>query len=141
MTNKSYPNKSITKFGYILKRIAEYQGGGIKINDNETSVEHILPKSKEHHTKNSYWDLNFTVEELDRFPHRLGNLTLLSRRDNKPSANFNESFSEKKTIYIKSSYEITKDICASKKWTPREIEKRQKEIAQIAVQKIWNFAL
>ena len=139
MSTKSYPYKSVTKFGYILKRVVEYQESGVKIDDKQVSIEHILPKSKVHHSKNSCWVSEFDENALAIFPHWLGNLTLLSKKDNSSKSSYNESFSAKKAIYKNSSYKLTKDICASKKWTPQEIKNRQYQIVKLVAKQIWNF--
>ena len=141
MKTKSFPNKSITKFGYILKKIVEHQESGVRIDDNQINIEHILPRSKSHHSENSCWAKEFSAHDLDRFPHWLGNLTLLSKKDNSSKPDYNQSFSAKKEVYAKSSYALTRDICVAKKWTPKEVENRQRKLVKIAAKQIWDFGL
>lgn len=135
-----YSHKSITKSGYILRKIVEHQEKGVRIDGDQVSVEHILPRSNEHNSKSS-WTSTFDQNDRDRFVHCLGNLTLLSRKDNSPKAGDNESFSVKKKIYATSSYQVTRDICQYTEWTPKAIKRRQSELAKIAAKQIWNFRL
>ncbi|WP_423910864.1 HNH endonuclease family protein [Candidatus Spongiihabitans sp.] len=140
MGTRFYSQKSITKSGYILRKIVEYQEKGVRIDNDQVSVEHILPRSNEHNSKNS-WASKFDQNDRDRFVHCLGNLTLISKKDNSPKAKDNESFSAKKKIYAMSSYQLTKDICQHTEWTPKAVKHRQSKIAKIAAKQIWHFRL
>ena len=140
MKTRFYSQSSIKKSSYILKKIIEHEAQGTIINDDQVSVEHILPKSDEHNFKPA-WAQKFNQDERDRFTHCLGNLTLLSKNDNSPKASDNESFVAKKKIYAKSSYQLTKDICVHAEWTPRIVQNRQAKLAKIAAKQIWDFRL
>ena len=104
------------------------------INERDCTVEHVLPQS-EHH-----WDgwYGFGDENKDDWIHRIGNLTLLGRRDNKSGDAGNRYFLAKKDIYSKSAIKITREIANYGNWSPREIEKRQRQLADRAVQ-VWSF--
>ena len=65
------------------------------ISENKYTVEHILPTSPEHLKGWAHFELK---EHKDNI-HLLGNLTLLSDRDNKPGAAYNRNFEKKKTIF------------------------------------------
>ena len=68
----------------------------------------------------------------------MGNLTLLDKRMN--SEQGNGKFDVKKGIYRDSEINITKSLCKYKKWSPKSIEKRQKEFANKAI-KIWSLRI
>ena len=138
MKTQIYLKKSISKSGYILKRIVEYQENGVKIIDNQVSVEHILPKSAVHNSKTA-WASKFDELNRDRLVHCPGNLTLLSKNENSPKSNDNESFSVKKKIYKKSSYKMTRELCVNRQWTPDSVRKRHRQLVKIAAKSIWNF--
>ena len=130
---------STKKARYILGRIVEHTQKDIDINDAQTSVEHILPKG-ENHYKDGKWPKDFNDDQRIKYTHRLGNLTLLHPRDNKPEDHNNQSFRAKKRIFKNCSYDITNKLCKLDEWTPDEVEKRQTQLARFAA-KIWNFRL
>lgn len=105
------------------------------LNDLNCSVEHVLPKGGEH------WPgwTNFDKVDPTDWVHRVGNLTLLGKGDNRPGGRFNGSFDEKRDIFAESSVAITRKIAEGMSWSPGEIEKRQRQIAKLAT-KVWSFA-
>jgi len=62
---------------------------------DEISVEHILPQNPD---KASQWVQDFTDEQRELWLHRLGNLTLLSRRKNASLGNLD--FTDKRVRYF-----------------------------------------
>ncbi len=138
METKFYPGNSVTKSGYILRRIVEYQETGRKLNDNQISIEHILPKSKIHSSKIG-WTTEFDSADHDRLRHCLGNLTVLSKSENSPKESDNESFAAKKKIFATSLYKMTKELSGYPTWTSKIVRDRQRKLAKIAAKNIWNF--
>ena len=138
MKTQIYLKSSISKSGYIIKRIVEYQEDGVKIMDNQASIEHVLPKSVVHNSKVA-WTSEFDTHNRERLLHCPGNLTLLSKNENSPKPDDNESFSAKKKIYKDSSYKMTRDLCANRQWTPDLVKKRQHQLVKAAAKNIWNF--
>ena len=104
------------------------------INENHCSVEHILPKSEKHWPG---WK-NFAGQKPETWIHRIGNLTLLGREDNKPGKANNASFSRKKEIFERSAIKLTREF-AHKDWSPDAIATRQEELARIAAKEVWSF--
>lgn len=140
VATRFYSKKSLKKTGHILRKIVEYQEKGIRIDVDQVSIEHVLPNSNQHYLEGD-WATGFGQKDRDRLVHSLGNLTLLSKKENSPKAEDNESFSAKKKIYEKSSYGLTRDICNHEEWTPKVVEQRQRELAKIAAKQIWNFSI
>ena len=134
MASIAFPSK-IQDAKYILAKINEIDQKELVVRFDNTTTEHILPKGKIHIKK---WE--FADDEHALYVNRLGNLTLLSLTDNKPQAEHNDSFSNKKRIYAKSDYEITKALCDYPKWNKESIEERQAELAKLAAL-IWNFKI
>lgn len=104
------------------------------ISENKYTVEHILPTSPEHLKGWAHFD---PKEHKDNI-HLLGNLTLLSDRDNKPGAAYNRSFEKKKPIFEASLIEMTKEVSQVSEWSPAEIQNRQLEMARLACD-VWDF--
>ncbi|GHP98581.1 hypothetical protein JP0054_05180 [Helicobacter pylori] len=109
--------------------------------DNDLHVERILPQNPD---PSSQWVKDFSEEERERYTHSLANLTLL--RGKKNTKALNQDFKEKKEIYmgktitldnkktfkVMDCYDITKnDVCRYTEWTPKSLEKREKELIEI----------
>lgn len=102
--------------------------------DREFTVEHILPQSNQHWNS---WKA-FEGHDPRDWINRIGNLTLLTKTDNKPTRNFNRSFEKKKAIFRESSLSITSRLAEYDDWTPESIEKRQRYMVKRAVE-VWRF--
>ncbi len=104
-------------------------------NPERIDLEHILPANP----SNLKHDWTEFTEELHKsYFKRIGNLTLLDKKMNSDIRNGN--FEEKKDIYEQSEINITKSLLESTEWRPEEIEKRQKEFAEKALQ-IWRLKI
>ena len=101
---------------------------------NQVTLEHILPKSAEH------WDgWDKFIEDGHRFYiHRMGNLTLLNKGDNKPSKKDNANWKAKQNKLDGSSFTLNDQFSDIDDWTPAQIDARQEELARLAA-KIWDF--
>ena len=92
------------------------------------NLEHILPQKPMDN-----WP-SFTEEETDLFVNRLGNQMLMRATEN--SGAKSDNFEDKKLLYAKSAYALTKQVCEFSDWTPQTIGQRQKALAELAV-KTW----
>ena len=119
---------------FLLGLAYHQQSDDIVINERQYTVEHILPKSKDYL---SGWPNIDQPDHADNV-YRIGNLTLLGKKDNKPGSDFNESFSKKKEIYRNSIIPFTQEISEISDWSIEEIEKRQKRLAKLAA-KVWEL--
>ena len=104
------------------------------VSESRCTIEHVLPKA-ERHWANWYGFEDVNPEE---WIHRIGNLTLLGRQDNKPGDADNGNFATKKNICSRSAIMITREIGDCDSWTPDEIRKRQKRFAAHAA-RVWSF--
>lgn len=135
MENITY-SSSTSKAKYILARIVEHQQKDVKVADLEVSVEHVLPKGTVHYESGGWPE--FDKDSRTKYVNRLGNFTLLHKRDNKPQERHNRDFDAKKAIFEGCSYDITRQLCDIDSWGPKNVEERQEKFADIAAQ-IWNF--
>ena len=119
---------------FLLGINGELQPDRRLVNEKNCSVEHILPHSIEH---SSTWSA-FESLNLADWTSRIGNLTLLGVADNKPGSKFNGDFSQKKDIYERSGFALTRQLCEFNEWNPNQICIRQKKLAKIAV-RVWAF--
>jgi hypothetical protein len=133
-TNKVMRSKqNKQKIRYILLAIeSDRLGTGRRPEDTDATIEHILPENPA-----TPWFAEFKPEDFDVWVYRLGNYTLLEPALNNRDAG-NLDFNVKKTVYARSSYQITKDII-QEAWTPRTIKTRQESMANRATS-IWRSA-
>ena len=125
--------KKIKRFLLGLNHFA--QSDSELINENRCTVEHILPKSERHWQGWEYFD-GINPED---WIHRIGNLTLLGRYDNKPGDSENRNFSQKKPGYQRSAILLTQEVGKHPNWSPNEIDKRQEELIDQAI-RVWPFS-
>jgi hypothetical protein len=95
-------------------------------DESEINLEHILPQNPDEHT----WT-QFDDDQRSAYKNRIGNLALLKRSENCGSGN--DEFKDKKTNFTVSSFALTNEIAKCKDWSANEIEKRQAQLAKLAV--------
>ena len=125
--------KKIKRFLFGVNR--RIQPDGDLVNEGRCSIEHIFPKGQKHWKTWSAFDAS---SKPDEWVHRIGNLTLLGRNDNKPGDKDNRSFGAKRHTYARSAVRVTREIADGTDWSPGEIAKRQKRLVDQAV-KVWSF--
>ena len=122
---------------YLVKRIRQYvllrldsalTSGAATYEYPVITLEHVLPQNPK---KGSQWIDWFKEKNRDDYVHKIGNLTLLSRRKNSQAQNYD--FDEKKKKYFMrrggvSSFVMTTQVLQEEEWTPDVIEKRQLEL-------------
>ncbi len=67
-----------------------------KLVFDKATLEHIIPQSPE---KGTNWKVDFKPAFIDQFTYRIGNMTLLTGRQNSAARNYD--FSKKKIVYSK----------------------------------------
>jgi len=127
--------KGAAKIKRFLFGINSNPSRGFQIyKDTEFTIEHILPQSHHHWVD---WKA-FEDQDPKEWINRIGNLTLLTRTDNRPVQRFNQSFANKKEIYKGSSLSITSRLAKYDDWTPENINKRQHHMVKRAIE-VWRF--
>lgn len=128
---------SVAKYArYYLRALEDAKKGGTDpwytpVDDHTlVNLEHILPKNTL-----GNWPQFGTDEEARGFTNRLGNQALLLASDN--SSKGSAKFDDKKPAFKKSPYHFTKIVGDESQWTSVEIDKRQSEMAKLAV-KTWK---
>jgi len=115
---------------YILRKVDYLLQGPMhqdkRVSFNQMSVEHILPQTPK---EDSQWLKDFTLEEVEEWKHKLGNLVLISRRKNSSQGRLD--FTEKKTKYFKDSIESFPNsirVMQKSKWTIKELTGNHSEL-------------
>ncbi len=117
---------------YLLVEIERRLGNNSLHHETiEASIEHILPESP-----GPEWEQAFNVTQMERGIDRLGNLTLLEASLNRECAN--KRFEEKRSLYARSQFEMTRRLADFEEWTEEAINARQRGFAKLARQ-IWRL--
>lgn len=95
----------------------------------DINLEHIMPLNA-----GEEWDVDDDLAETSQ--NLLGNMVLLKSNQNRDLGNL--SFSEKRPIYAKSGYDLTKRVALYEQWTLEEIRDRQMKLAKLAI-KTWTM--
>ncbi|MHB8519141.1 MAG: DUF262 domain-containing protein [Limisphaerales bacterium] len=98
------------------------------------TIEHVLPENPAEE-----WSALFSDSDRERYTERLGNYTLLEKSLNtKEAANF--GFPQKKPIFQRSIYSMTRAIADYEEWTPAIVNDRQARMAKSA-KSIWRLEM
>ena len=117
--DKTIPTKhSSKKARYLLARLVEKQSGQ-HIDEEELTIEHILPLKPSEQWQNTFGD------HWQLFNQRLGNMALVSFSENKQLEQ--KDFESKKEILNKSIYKSFNNIDDYQEWYSGTIENRQKK--------------
>jgi len=123
-THKSKDKKIVR---YILLSIENQKfNKDYHLFETNVTVEHIYPEN--------YFNSGERID--DSMIYRLGNLTLLEPSLNRECGN--KLFNQKMEIYLRSQYEITKEIAGNDDWNAQSIRNRQIQLSRIATS-IWRF--
>ncbi|NOR03466.1 DUF262 domain-containing protein [Mycolicibacterium fortuitum] len=99
-------------------------------DENELNLEHVLPQN----AVPADWTGVTSAEDVETWAYRLGNMVLLSKKENNDIGN--GDFLSKVPVLKASALELTKEVGRKHDWTPKQIENRQKDLAKLAV-KTW----
>ena len=121
---------------YYLSSIENHKRGKqhpellVNLNPDSVNLEHVLPQNPEGNYP------TFTDEQHSAYYKRIGNLTLMKTKENN---DFKSSkFSDKKTKYAESELWITNSLSTLLEWNINEINKRQIELAELAIE-TWSL--
>ncbi|MBD1893321.1 DUF262 domain-containing protein [Coleofasciculus sp. FACHB-64] len=125
---------------FVLLRLdAALSEGEASYNFPTITVEHILPQNPAH---DSLWVKSFTsLEEREKYVHRLGNLALLSCYKNSEAQNYDFDVKKQKYFTTKkgvSPFALTTQVLMEQEWTPEVIEARQKKLIGV-LQQVWRL--
>lgn len=120
----------------ILQWIEEAHGSKERVDPTSATIEHVLPQ-----TLTPEWAAGLapyvtddeTIESLHAgLVHTLGNLTLTAYN----SELSNLPFAKKRARLAESGFWMNREISSSEQWTPKEIELRSRNLAEI-VKREW----
>ncbi len=121
---------------YILSNIEKAKGQTDEhtVNFTKVNIEHVLPQDPKE------WSLD--KKDVKDYVNKLGNLTLISKKINGPMGN--KPLKEKAKLFKDSKLNLNKELLEKfkllkYKWNEKEIEKRQREIAEYAYDIVWKF--
>lgn len=127
-----YLNYAARAVAVLMLRLDSLVSGGGATYDYDTiTVEHVLPQQPR---AGSQW-LEWVPEARDRlhWVHRLGNLTLLTRKKNSSASNYD--FDKKKNAYFTkggvSPFVLTTQVIQHSEWTVDELEERQRQLLDV----------
>jgi hypothetical protein len=118
---------------YILCKL-EYQTSGTAhdFESDAFNIEHVLPQNP-----GDDWTA-FTDKEIPALVHRLGNLALMAKKQNKDLGN--ASYAKKRSVLQASHFAITKELGDDNSdWNPARIEARQRKLANLATT-VWKIS-
>jgi uncharacterized protein with ParB-like and HNH nuclease domain len=121
---------------YLILRLDSFIADGEATYDPKTlTVEHVLPQTV---TEDSEWKEWWPNEaERKKWTHKLANLVPLNKKRNSSAQNYD--FKKKCKIYFAgtkhvSSYALTSQVMTKEEWTPKIVEKRQKELLGVLIE-------
>jgi hypothetical protein len=98
-------------------------------DEQQVSLEHIMPQAREPHWTGISSDVHAS------YVKRIGNLTLLDKGLNSDAGNI--PFIDKVAIFARSNIAISKELAGMTTWDAAAIDQRQKDLAALAVA-AWN---
>lgn len=99
-------------------------------DENQLNLEHLLPQN----AVPADWTDIASAEDVETWAYRLGNMVLLSKKENNNIGN--GDFQSKIPVLKASALKLTSEVGRKQDWTPKHIETRQKELAKLAI-KTW----
>ncbi|AHB49781.1 hypothetical protein W911_00160 [Hyphomicrobium nitrativorans NL23] len=123
--------------GRVLRRISIALGQDTgPVERNSVTIEHILPRG---YAPKSGWRTHFASREaVQRYTHRLGNLTFLAPGDNQQADTLD--WAQKKPILAHSRFLLSKHVADERDWTPDRILARTETLIGVLF-KDWEIKL
>jgi hypothetical protein len=133
-TTKGLSTKRYKKLARYILYALENQLAATERNfeDESGTIEHILPENP-----SVEWEASFARDEQANYIYRLGNLSLLETGKNNECQN--KLFAEKKFVYQRSQYVMTRNVADYPEWTPSQVKSRQENLARLATA-IWRIS-
>ena len=125
---------------YLILRLDSFIGdGAASYDDKVLTIEHVLPQTVNSESEWANWWPD--DDEREEWVHRLANLIPLNKRKNSAAQNYD--FGKKRDAYFKgknyvSSYALTSQVLSEQEWTPKTLQKRQKDLLDVLTEK-WGL--
>lgn len=126
---------------YLFNKIENFKTVETKdiynhLDDGTYSIEHIMPQKL-----NDDWfeDLGDNAEEIhEKWLHKLGNLTITGYNSDMGNSSF-EKKRDGRHGFKKSGIRMNQDLALLDSWGEDEIEKRHRDLLDLAVYEIWEY--
>ncbi len=121
---------------FLLRRLEGYATSESMEPTNNPQVvnlEHVAPRARPSHWRSIGIK---RTDEYEQWAHRLGNHVLLDRKINKEESS--REFEEKQPSYQVSPFRLTREAGEVSEWTIKEIQERQRRLAELAVA-YWRY--
>ena len=126
---------------YLFNKIENFKTVETKdiynhLDDGTYSIEHIMPQKL-----NDYWfeDLGDNAEEIhEKWLHKLGNLTITGYNSDMGNSSFEKKRDGRHGLK-KSGIRMNQDLALLDSWGEDEIEKRHRDLLDLAVYEIWEY--
>lgn len=126
---------------YLFNKIENFKTVETKdiynhLDDGTYSIEHIMPQKL-----NDDWfeDLGDNAEEIhEKWLHKLGNLTITGYNYDMGNSSF-EKKRDGRHGFKKSGIRMNQDLALLDSWGEDEIEKRHRDLLDLAVYEIWEY--
>ena len=111
----------------VLRYLSDLMGSDPgEISGDLVTIEHVLPRNP---GERSNWAEVFgDVREISNYAHRIGNLALLSFKDNQLVGN--SEYAEKRSVLDKSGFILSQDAAATEHWTPEHVMIRSERLVR-----------
>lgn len=134
---KTKQMKDNRKAAYILTMIETFLRKQPGEFSPDMTLEHIMPVNPDEDCK-KYLEQKKMWDDKDEWAYRIGNLTLLLEKPNKRARNKLPMIKAKEIYSKESTLKINEKLKNINDWTNKEIESRQEELAEYALQ-IWKM--
>ena len=140
--SKEPPLKNKGRARYVLSRLELLKNLELSKNKelnlfdylDSATIEHVLPDKID----NTRWKDDFSNEDKQEWYYRIANLVLLTAKENSEAGN--DSFEDKRKIYQKAEFKLTKEAGDEDGWTLKVLEKRQEKLmGHLSAKKLWDL--
>jgi len=111
----------------VLRYLSDLLGSDPgEISGDLVTIEHVLPRNP---GERSHWAQLFgSVKDISNYAHRIGNLALLSFKDNQLVGN--REYADKRDILNNSGFVLSQDAAAAERWTPEHVVARSERLVR-----------
>ena len=121
----------------VLRYLSDLLGSDPgEVSGDLVTIEHVLPRNP---GERSNWAQVFGgVKEISNYAHRIGNLALLSFKDNQLVGN--REYADKRDVLDNSGFVLSQDAAAAERWTPDHIDGRSERLVRFMFDH-WGLAV
>ena len=111
----------------VLRYLSDLMGADPgEISGDLVTIEHVLPRNPG--DRSNWTEVFGDLREISNYAHRIGNLALLSFKDNQLVGN--SEYAEKRSVLDKSGFILSQDAAATEHWTPEHVMIRSERLVR-----------